>query len=549
MDWVLVPARKGSKGVPGKNTRLLAGEPLVTYVFKAAERAFGPSAIVVSTDDGAIGRLAPRGARVLARPEELARDEVTLDEVAASVARMLLAEGASGDDVLLTVQPTSPFIKPDSLRKAASMVREGAGCVLSVTDDRRLRWTVENGTPRPLFTERVNRQWLSPVYAETGGVIAARLGAVASTGTRIHEPVSLLVLDDVEALDIDTFADWAVAEHFASRRRIVIRADGAPTLGMGHVYRALALEHALAAHDLTIVTREDEDRVLGAEFLSSASARVRRVRGEEEFFAVIEHEEPDIVILDVLDTERDYVERVRGHAAFTVCIEDLGEGSHVADLVINDLYTDFYPRENHWYGVRYALLGPQFEAMPPRGGAAERVERVLVTFGGTDPNDLTRTALKALSLAQFTGEVVCVLGPGYAHPEPDLAELGIRGTVHRAVTDLALIMHDSDIAVTSAGRTVTELMTQGVPTIALCQNERELLHTHASGPYGVMNLGLGSHVTVEGLASHIRLLLDDARLRQAMYDRMRKAVNGRSNQAIAEMILSAARERAERSGE
>lgn len=72
-----------------------------------------------------------------------------------------------------------------------------------------------------------------------------------------------------------------------------------------------------------------------------------------------------------------------------------------------------------------------------------------------------------------------MLGPGYPHGQVDLAEYGLNGTVLRAVTDLAVIMHDCDIAVTSAGRTVTELMTQGVPTIALCQNMRELMHTHA----------------------------------------------------------------------
>ncbi|MDZ4169817.1 MAG: hypothetical protein U1E26_09195 [Coriobacteriia bacterium] len=543
MNWVLIPARRGSKGVPGKNTRLLAGVPLITYAYAAAARAFGAEAIVVSTDEPAVARLAPDGATVIERPAGLAGDATTLDEVATAVARELISRGALADDVLLTVQPTSPFIEPDSLRRAAAMMHDGAGSVLSVTDDRHLRWTLVDGVAEPLFTERVNRQWLAPTFAETGGVIAARLGAVAEQGTRILEPVELLELDAVEALDIDTFADWAVAEHFAARRSIVIRADGAPTLGMGHVYRALALEHALAAHDLVIVTRGDGDHALGADFLEGASSRVVRIADEEAFFALLAEREPDVVVLDILDTERAYVERVKAHAGWTVCIEDLGEGSHVADLVINDLYTDFYPRENHWYGVQYALLGPQFEATPAREGVASEVQRVLVTFGGSDPCDLTRLALSALAQCAFAGEIVCVLGPGYSHDDFELAEFGLTGSVHRAATNLAEIMHDSDIALTSAGRTVTELMTQGVPTLALCQNERELTHTHASGPFGVMNLGLGAHVTVDGLAGHLAVLMEDERLRRSMHDRMRKAVAERSNHAIAEMILASASER------
>jgi spore coat polysaccharide biosynthesis predicted glycosyltransferase SpsG len=112
---------------------------------------------------------------------------------------------------------------------------------------------------------------------------------------------------------------------------------------------------------------------------------------------------------------------------------------------------------------------------------------------------------------------------------------------------MADVMREADIAITSAGRTVTELMVLGIPTIALCQNQRELTHTHASSTFGVTNLGLGSEVSAARLAEHIRGLTDDLHVRQTMRARAFAAVAGRSNRRIAERILEAAESARERS--
>jgi spore coat polysaccharide biosynthesis predicted glycosyltransferase SpsG/CMP-N-acetylneuraminic acid synthetase len=477
------------------------------------------------------------------RTGALADDATTLDEVALDVARWLLAEqGAIETDLLLTVQPTSPFISAASIRRAFEQIRECGGSVVSVRDDRHLRWTLEDGRAKPLFSARLNRQWLPPSFTETGGLIGTSLGQLAEKKTRIVDPVTLLELDSREGLDIDTHSDWAIAEFFAGRKKIVIRADGAPTLGMGHAYRALALAQEVAAHDLRVVTRGDGEHALGADLLSE---RLRpdaliKIDDEEQFFEFLENFEADILIADVLDTSADYVKRLKDHARFVVTIEDLGEGSRFADVVINDLYTDPYPNENHWFGVQHALLGPQFETIGPAEAPSEEVRRILVTFGGSDPSDLTRLALSALSEMRFAGHVDVVLGPGYGHGDVSLADHGLEGEVVRGTTNLALLMHAADLAITSAGRTVTELMTQGIPTISLCQNARELMHTHASSPFGVANLGLGDHLTADMLARHIAMIAADLPLRTSMHERMLKSVRGRSNHAIVDRIMRAA---------
>jgi spore coat polysaccharide biosynthesis predicted glycosyltransferase SpsG/CMP-N-acetylneuraminic acid synthetase len=539
--WFVLPARGGSKGVPRKVLRHLGGKPLILCSLHRLATRLPRERLIVSTDSAEIAQVCEPFATIHPRSAELAGDAVTLDDVAVAVAGWLKERGAKDDDLFVTLQPTSPFLSLATLERGLGLLRGGASSLLTVQRDGHLRWTRDDqGKPAPLYKARVNRQWAAPCFVETGGIIAARIGDVLAHKTRIVQPVELLELGEMEGLDIDTHADWAMAEYFAQRKRILIRGDASPKHGMGHVHRMLALAYELASHRVTLVVRKDGDNAIGASFLGSAPFDLAAIESEQEFFALLEREQPEIAILDVLDTQPEYVQAVRKHAKVVVNFEDLGPGASHADIVINDLYTDLAPRENHWYSVQYSIVGPAFESTTPREQLRDKVEKVLISFGGTDPNNLTIKALTALSQLKFSGEVVVVLGPGYSHAPFELSAYGLSGEIHRSVQNMAQLVRDADVAITAAGRTVTELMTMGVPMIAMCQNMHELRHTHASSPYGVINLGLGQHVDPGTLAEHLKLMIDDKRLREDMRARGFQAVRDRSNKRVAESILKAA---------
>jgi spore coat polysaccharide biosynthesis predicted glycosyltransferase SpsG len=111
------------------------------------------------------------------------------------------------------------------------------------------------------------------------------------------------------------------------------------------------------------------------------------------------------------------------------------------------------------------------------------------------------------------------------------------------VGNMATLMKEAQLALTSAGRTVTELMAMGVPTITMCQNNREMRHNHASSTFGVVNLGFGVSITDEVLAEHIKMFIEDVSLRKDMYARMKNAVKNRSNSAIVLKILDTYKKR------
>ncbi|ODR97415.1 hypothetical protein AUC69_12455 [Methyloceanibacter superfactus] len=534
ITWVMIPARGGSRGVPRKNVRLLAGFPLIVHTIRTALSVCDPKCVAVITDDDEIAAIScAEGVRVLREPPTTGR--ATLDEVALKVAHELEAAGADSEDIFLTLQPTCPFLSSARLVEALAAFEGGAGSVITVVDDRHLSWRPgADGEPIPAYEKRVNRQMLERRFRETGAIIGCRLKDLMEQGTRIVEPIRLIELPKEESLDIDDFADWAVAEHIASRRKVVIRADASETLGMGHVYRALALAQELARHEIVVAT--DISHPLGPKFLSQFPFEVRPVDGDDGFVELVQSLTPDLVILDQLDTTDVYVEAIKSATGSVVTFEDMGIGAEIADLVVSDLYENLsVPGHRQLTGMANAILAPSFETARQPAQFKNDVENVLVVFGGTDPSALTEKALEALAKLGFSGTVTVVLGPGVSRPI-SLGAYALKGEICSNVSYMPGIMQRADLAISSAGRTITELASLGIPVLCLCQNDKELTHTHASARFGVVNLGLGALVDTETIAAHMKRLMETPNLRQILRARALHESSARSNAAVMRRI-------------
>lgn len=533
--WIMIPARGGSRGVPRKNVRLLGGLPLIVHAIRAVLEACEADHVIVITDDDEIDAVASgEGVRVVREGRTTGR--ATLDDVAMKVADEIERLGASADDIFLTVQPTCPFLKSKRIEEARRAFADGAGCVITVVDDRHLGWRLDGeGNPAPDYENRVNRQLLPPQYRESGAVIGCRLGDLRKHRTRIVAPIRLIEVEKQESLDIDDFTDWAVAEYVATRKRIVIRADASETMGMGHAYRAIAVAQELARHRIVIAT--DVDKPLGAALFAEYPFDVVSVAGNAGFIDFVSDHRPDLVILDQLDTERGYVREIRESAGRVVTFEDLGSGALEADVLVSDLYMNLdVVDDRQLAGISNAILAPSFETALQPAPFREMPENVLVVFGGTDPSRLTRKALRALQMAEFSGHVTVVLGPG-SDKALALEDFGLRGEIRTNVKHMPGLMREADLALSSAGRTVTELVSLGVPVLCLCQNDKELTHTHASARYGVVNLGLGALVDEQTIAAHFRRLVESVDLRQTLRSRALHETRGRSNAAIIARIM------------
>ncbi len=515
----IIPVRGGSVGIPRKNARLLRGKPLVAYGIEAALASEEVTCVLVSTDDPELSEVARRfGAEVLPRPDALALPEVTLDDVIVDAVEELEHAGRRFAYVV-TIQATSPLLRAATIDRAVRQLRQrGDDTVLTVVPDRHLAWGRDaQGELRPLYAARRNRQELPPSYRETGGVVVCRR-EVLESGSRIGEQVSVVELSKAEALDIDDHFDWWLVEKSLGRRRICFRVVGNRETGLGHAYRALTLADRLIDHDVHFVVAAGHE--LAADLIRDRFYPLTRVNPEREIDA-LRALEPDLVVSDVLDTSKAEMEALRGLGTPLVNFEDLGPGAALADAVVNALYDapGGPAGPTALYGAGWCVLRDEFHTVPPIT-VREEVGEVLLLFGGTDPNDLTARTLRWFDGLPGDWRITVVSGLGYPHADAlerfaADARHPVEVVVHTPI--VSRYMARADMAVTSAGRTVFELASLGVPMLVIPQNDRECRHAFALESPGVVALPQASELDELEFLEAATQLLGSRFLRESLH--------------------------------
>jgi CMP-N,N'-diacetyllegionaminic acid synthase len=219
---VVVPARGGSKRVPYKNIYPLAGKPLLEFTLDAIRAAGLECPVYVSTDDEAIARVAKgqKGVSVIYRPMELADDAATTESVLLHALDEVAAKGIS-PTWIMTLPPTSPFRKPETIRRFAEAVfaaPDAQDCLMSTTENRGDFWLQQDdGTLLRLFPDAPRRQQERiPMYEENSAIYVTRVSVLRSTGLILGRRVRGVPISANEGFDINTKEDFALAECLAA---------------------------------------------------------------------------------------------------------------------------------------------------------------------------------------------------------------------------------------------------------------------------------------------------------------------------------------------
>lgn len=217
----VVPARGGSKGVPRKNIRPLAGVPLIGHALRSAGQVAEMDLLVVSTDDAEIGGVAREyGIRVIDRPAELATDNSPTEAALLHALDVLEAEGQHFD-VILVLEPTSPLRSARTILNAVATCVDGsAPSVLAVYETRENIGFIRDGLFRPVVPGAPRRrQDRNPLYVESSTVYACRVEYLRRTGTLVAENWGALVVPEEEVADINTEEDFWWLELLMEKRR------------------------------------------------------------------------------------------------------------------------------------------------------------------------------------------------------------------------------------------------------------------------------------------------------------------------------------------
>ncbi|MDE8653190.1 acylneuraminate cytidylyltransferase [Novosphingobium album (ex Liu et al. 2023)] len=232
----VIPARGGSKGIIGKNLRIVGGRPLVAHSILAAAAARHVTRLVVSTDDEEIARVSEAfGAQVVRRPAALASDTSRSEDALLHVLDVLERDEAFVPDVVLLIQCTSPLTTAQDIDGTVeALLADAADTSVAVAPFHYFLWARdENGASIALNhdkTQRLMRQQRRPEFIETGAVYAMRTAGFRVAGHRFFGTTVLHETPVENRLEIDELPDLELAEErLRTRMAIPARAGQAGT--------------------------------------------------------------------------------------------------------------------------------------------------------------------------------------------------------------------------------------------------------------------------------------------------------------------------------
>lgn len=218
----LITARGGSKGIPHKNIRPLAGKPLIAWTIHAARQSQTLNRVIVSTDDVEIAEVAREwGAEVpFMRPPELAQDDSPHHDVILHAVNWLEAETASPPRYIMLLQPTSPLRTAEDIDRAIALATEkDADSVISVCPIPHHPYFSKQITPDGKlldFIERpqgyLPRQGLPPAYALNGAIYLVRRSVLLEREDWYTDRTFAYIMPPERSLDIDTPWDLHLAD-------------------------------------------------------------------------------------------------------------------------------------------------------------------------------------------------------------------------------------------------------------------------------------------------------------------------------------------------
>jgi YrbI family 3-deoxy-D-manno-octulosonate 8-phosphate phosphatase len=351
----LIPARGGSKSIPRKNIRPLAGFPLIAYSIAAALQAKLVSRTIVSTDDEEIARIARMfGAETpFLRPTEYAQDNTTDLPVFTHALSWLKDNEAYQPDIIVQLRPTSPLRPPDCVDRAVQILLDHPdadsvrGVIPSGQNPYKMWRVDEQGRMTPLLTltgvpEPFNapRQFLPQTYWQTGHIDAIRLQTILGKSTLSGDVIYPLLMDPRYAIDIDTLRDWQRAEWLISQSDL-------PIVHPGHSKRPLPKQVDMLVLDFDGVMTDDRVWV-------DQDGRESVAANRRDGMGIAALHKAGIPMI-VLSTEPNPVVAARCHKLNLPVIQGLSDKSSALRQLLQDRHLD---------SARVVYLGNDINDLP-----------------------------------------------------------------------------------------------------------------------------------------------------------------------------------------
>lgn len=222
---VVIPARAGSKGLPGKNHKILNGKPLIRYTLDIALELFERDEICVSTDSDTIVKISNElGIKIpFIRPKHLADDDSSMQDVMIHALNFWEKKYFIPDCIIL-LQPTSPFRSKNQILDCLSIYESSFDMVISINETKKnpyfiLRQEDKNGFLQPsLPGDYTRRQDCPIVYELNGAIYVINPKSLKEKKIISFKKVRKYVMDFYSSIDIDDELDFLFAEFLLEKK-------------------------------------------------------------------------------------------------------------------------------------------------------------------------------------------------------------------------------------------------------------------------------------------------------------------------------------------
>lgn len=321
-----------------------------------------------------------------------------------------------------------------------------------------------------------------------------------------------------------------------SDEMLLIRADASVAIGTGHVMRCLALAQAWqdAGGLVTFVMAESTPAI--EERLRSEGVGLVRIDGVtgsdfdgEQLIALARTHCPSWVVVDGYEFGADYQRALKNERLKVVLIDDNGRsGTYAADVVLNQnihaqecLYRNRETYTQLLLGTKYALLRREFVSAKDPRKISSIGRKLLVSMGGSDPDNVTRRVMGAIEqVAVENLQVVVVAGgsnPHLASVAGSVAKSSHSCRILNNVTNMQELISWADLAISAAGTACWEYCALGLPAVLLAVAENQIPNAEALHAAGVARLVAGgSRFSISEMAQLITRLANSVSERQAL---------------------------------
>jgi UDP-2,4-diacetamido-2,4,6-trideoxy-beta-L-altropyranose hydrolase len=321
------------------------------------------------------------------------------------------------------------------------------------------------------------------------------------------------------------------------KRTLVIRADAGTRIGTGHVMRCLALAQAWqdsggrAVFAMAMETPALVDRLIseGMEVFH-LSTEPGSLDDAEQTADLAQSMGSDWVVMDGYHFGSGYQTAIKEFGLRLLFIDDYGHADHYcADIILNqnlhaheDLYIKKEPYTQLLLGLSYTLIRREFLKLRKIKRCVPEIARnVLITTGGSDPDNMTLKLIQALKYVNFDGlKFIVVVGgsnPYYNELRFAAQDLNFPIYLKNDVRNMATLMARAEVAISSGGSSIWELALMGVPVLGLARAKQEYQLLKEASQYGIaISLGYFKNVDIVTIGEAFICLAKDRELRSNM---------------------------------